>query len=84
MNTSIYAACERLRRRHGPRELEGLERFKAVFRDNGIDKTVLRHLTEDDPRELGLPLGARIKLPAAIPALEIGVIPELVCFTTSS
>ena len=47
----------------------GLERFKAAFRDNGIDETVLPHLTQDHLRELGLPLGARIKLLVAIAAL---------------
>ena len=44
----------------------GLERFEATFRDNEIDETVLPHLTEDHLRELGFPLGARIKLLAAI------------------
>lgn len=48
----------------------GLERFEAAFRDNAIDETVLPHLTEDHLRELGLPLGARIKLLAAIAALS--------------
>jgi class 3 adenylate cyclase len=46
-----------------------LERFEAAFRDNGIDETVLPHLTQDHLRELGLPMGARIKLLAAIAAL---------------
>ena len=45
---------------------QGLERFEAAFRDNGIDESVLPHLTQDHLRELGLPLGARIKLLAAI------------------
>ncbi|WP_426409744.1 AAA family ATPase [Bradyrhizobium ganzhouense] len=48
---------------------QNLERFEAAFRDNGIDETVLPHLTQDHLRELGLPLGARIKLLAAIAAL---------------
>jgi class 3 adenylate cyclase/predicted ATPase len=48
---------------------QGLERFEAVFRDNAIDESVLPHLTQDHLRELGLPLGARIKLLAAIAAL---------------
>jgi class 3 adenylate cyclase/predicted ATPase len=47
----------------------GLERFEATFRDNAIDETVLPHLTEDHLRELGLPMGARIKLLAAIAVL---------------
>lgn len=48
---------------------QGLERFETAFRDNDIDATVLPHLTEDHLRELGLPMGARIKLLAAIAAL---------------
>ncbi|HLZ03769.1 MAG TPA: adenylate/guanylate cyclase domain-containing protein [Bradyrhizobium sp.] len=48
---------------------QGLERFEATFRDNGIDETVLPHLTQDHLRELGLPMGARIKLLAAIAEL---------------
>src|ERR1700741_3438855 len=44
----------------------GLERFETAFRDNAIDESVLPHLTQDHLRELGLPLGARIKLLAAI------------------
>jgi class 3 adenylate cyclase/predicted ATPase len=49
---------------------QGLERFEAAFRDNGIDESVLPHLTQDHLKELGLPLGARIKLLAAIAALS--------------
>jgi len=51
---------------------QGLERFEATFRDNDIDETVLPHLTEDNLRELGLPMGARIKLLAAIAGLAKG------------
>jgi len=47
----------------------GLERFEATFRENAIDETVLSDLTEDHLRELGLPLGARIKLLKGIAAL---------------
>src|SRR5262252_226325 len=49
---------------------QGLERFEVAFRDNGIDESVLPHLTQDHLRELGLPLGARVKLLAAIAALS--------------
>jgi class 3 adenylate cyclase/predicted ATPase len=49
---------------------QGLERFEAAFRDNGIDESVLPHLTHDHLRELGLPFGARIKLLAAIAGLS--------------
>src|SRR5215469_13763828 len=48
----------------------GLERYEATFRENAIDETVLPDLTEDNLRELGLPLGARIKLLKAIKALS--------------
>jgi class 3 adenylate cyclase len=47
----------------------GLERFEAAFRDNDIDDAVLRELTDDHLRELGLKLGARLKLLKAIAAL---------------
>ena len=53
----------------------GLERFEAVFRDNAIDETVLQHLTESHLRELGFPLGARIKLLKAIAALRVDTQP---------
>ena len=47
----------------------GLGQFQATFRENGIDETVLPHLTEAHLREMGLPLGPRIKLLAAIAAV---------------
>ncbi|WP_426406857.1 AAA family ATPase [Bradyrhizobium ganzhouense] len=47
----------------------GLERFEPTFRENAIDGDVLRDLNEDHLRELGLPMGARIKLLKAIAAL---------------
>jgi len=59
-------------RHHEPRELAadpGSERHEAAFRDNAIDEAVLRDLKEDHLRELGLPLGARLKLLKAIAAL---------------
>jgi hypothetical protein len=48
----------------------GLEQYEAAFRDNAIDETVLPDLTEDHLREIGIPLGARIKLLKAISALN--------------
>jgi len=44
----------------------GLQEFEAVFRENAIDETVLRDLTEDHLRELGFPLGVRLKLLKAV------------------
>jgi class 3 adenylate cyclase len=47
----------------------GLEQYEAAFRENAIDDTVLLDLTEDHLREIGIPLGARLKLLKAIAAL---------------
>jgi class 3 adenylate cyclase len=47
----------------------GLEQYEAAFRENAIDNTVLLDLTEDHLREIGIPLGARLKLLKAIAAL---------------
>ena len=47
----------------------GLEQYEAVFRENAIDADILHDLTEDHLREMGLPLGARLKLLKAIGAL---------------
>ncbi len=48
----------------------GLEQYAAVFRENAIDADVLHDLTHDHLRELGLPLGARLRLLKAISALD--------------
>jgi class 3 adenylate cyclase/predicted ATPase len=48
----------------------GLERYEATFRENEIDETILHDLSEDHLRELGFPLGARLKLLKAIAALN--------------
>jgi hypothetical protein len=40
----------------------GLERYEPVFRDNEIDAAVLPELTDEHLKELGLPLGPRLKL----------------------
>ena len=47
----------------------GLEQYAQTFRDNAIDADVLRDLTNDHLRELGLPLGARVKLLRAVATL---------------
>ena len=47
----------------------GLERYEAVFRENAIDADVIRALTEEHLRELGVPIGARLKLLKAIAEL---------------
>ena len=50
----------------------GLGQYEAAFRENAIDETILHDLTEDHLRELGFPLGARLKLLKAIAALHAG------------
>src|SRR5215468_5032241 len=57
----------------------GLEQYEAVLRENAIDAHVLHDLTEDHLREMGLPLGARLKLLKAISALAPGE--EPICLT---
>jgi class 3 adenylate cyclase/predicted ATPase len=47
----------------------GLGKYEAIFRENEIDETVLSDLTEVHLRELGIPLGDRLKLLKAITAL---------------
>ena len=47
----------------------GLAQHAALFADNAVDLRVLPHLTEEDLRELGLPLGHRRILLAAIAGL---------------
>jgi len=47
----------------------GLEQYAQTLRDNAIDADVLRDLTDDNLRELGLPLGARLKLLRAVARL---------------
>ena len=55
--------------RRGCREL-GLERYLEAFRANDVDADVLRTLTADDLKELGVAsLGHRKKLLEAIAAL---------------
>jgi len=44
----------------------GLEKYASVFAENEVDLAALAHLTEDDLKELGLPLGPRRKIMAAL------------------
>jgi class 3 adenylate cyclase len=53
----------------------GLEQYAQRFRDNAIDTDVLCDLTDEHLRELGLPLGARLKLLRAVAALSTGQTP---------
>jgi class 3 adenylate cyclase len=48
----------------------GLDKYEVVFRENGIDEQVLRHVTAEDLREIGVAtVGDRRKLLAAIAEL---------------
>ncbi|WP_429262271.1 hypothetical protein [Paraburkholderia atlantica] len=48
-----------------------MERYEPVFRDNAIDADVLRNLTADDLKELGIAsVGHRRKLLAALTELR--------------
>ena len=54
----------------------GLEKFEPAFTEHEIDFDVLRLLTEDDVKELGLPLGPRRKVLAALSALRAEIVPQ--------
>jgi class 3 adenylate cyclase len=48
----------------------GLDKYEGAFRENGIDEQVLRHVTTEDLREIGVAaVGDRRKLLAAIAEL---------------
>jgi hypothetical protein len=51
----------------------GQERFEQAFRDSEIDAELLPELTDEHLKELGLPLGPRLKLLKAIAALRPGI-----------
>ncbi|MBL8894550.1 MAG: AAA family ATPase [Rhizobiales bacterium] len=48
----------------------GLEKYVPVFAENEVDLAALAHLSEDDLKELGLPLGPRRKIAAALRDVE--------------
>jgi class 3 adenylate cyclase/predicted ATPase len=48
----------------------GLAKYAGAFTANEVDLDVLRHLSEDDLKELGLPIGPRRKVLAAVAALN--------------
>ena len=48
----------------------GLQQYAQTFHDNAIAADVLRDLTDQHLRELGLPLGARLKILRAVAALS--------------
>ena len=62
----------------------GLEQYENALRENAIDAEVLRDLTADDLRELGVnPIGHRRRLLTAIAALR-GEAPQPVAENTSA
>ncbi len=56
----------------------GLQECEAVLRENAIDETVVHDLTDDHLRELGFPLGTRLKLLKAIAAIGATTTPTKV------
>jgi hypothetical protein len=44
----------------------GLRQYAQRFAENDIDASVLPHLTEENLKELGISLGHRVKLLAAL------------------
>ncbi|WP_331376049.1 AAA family ATPase [Sinorhizobium chiapasense] len=53
----------------------GLAKYKEVFIANEVDFDALRHLSEGDLKEMGLPVGPRRKILAAITALAHDTVP---------
>src|ERR1700722_3062951 len=49
----------------------GLREYEAAFRENRIDADVLAELTDDDLKQLGMPLGDRKRLLKAIANLTV-------------
>src|SRR4029450_13698667 len=67
----------------------GLGKYAPPFAENEIDLEAARHLTDDDLKELGLPMGPRRKVLTGIGALRDGtpapgVAPELIQSSTRS
>ena len=44
----------------------GMPKYAICFAENKIDVSVLRHLTDQDLKDIGVPLGHRRKMLAAI------------------
>ena len=55
----------------------GLDRYTEAFADNEIDLHALPYITEADLKDIGVALGARRKLLAAIVALTKGEVAEM-------
>jgi hypothetical protein len=44
----------------------GLERFEPLLQENGVDMAALQLMTEQHLKDLGLPIGAVVKIRAAL------------------
>ncbi len=55
----------------------GLGRYRELFAENAIDVDVLPHLTEEHLKDLGIPLGDRVRLRKAIDGLGAPAPPDL-------
>lgn len=53
----------------------GLGKYVTIFADAEVDLAAVSHLTEDDLKELGLPLGPRRKILAAVATALTNVLP---------
>ena len=62
----------------------GLEQYAQCFAENDIDVSVLRHLTDDDLEKIGVSLGHRRKILAAIAELPGAAPPKQVKVEGSS
>ena len=51
----------------------GMSEYAKAFAENGIDVSVLRHLTDQDLKDIGVLLGHRRKMLAAIAELVRGI-----------
>ena len=56
----------------------GMSEYAQCFAENKIDVSVLRHLTDQDLKDIGVPLGHRRKMLAAI-AGACGTCPRKAC-----
>ena len=55
----------------------GLSEYAQLFAENGIDRSVLRDLTDQDLKDLGVLLGHRRKMLRAIAQLGDGAVDDI-------
>ncbi|KAL3691872.1 hypothetical protein R1sor_005523 [Riccia sorocarpa] len=44
----------------------GLSKYLAIFQEEEVDMTALKHMKDDDLKELGIPMGPRKKILLAV------------------